>query len=407
MGNISLVDELLGLEQRAADCQGIADFAASIAASNGMLIPMELLVQARLPASADLAHAQWLQREYRHKSRLLDTDRHIVACVCDILPSRGDALPIAPRALAACVEALAPAQVPRVLAFGLDDAHHTVIALLGESDPAELVMLVELDTAPRDAVPQLRQLRLQLHGHPGTRLVAVLRDEREGIATASAATTRALLQALVDTVDLLFVLPLLTHDYPSAAPAGRARYREIANTLAELGLARLAPGLYACRRLTVPQRPLPWLNRIMTRLPQADVLGLGPAARSRFNEVRFDNHVDPTMYSRDLVRGGYGIARTYTSTPVEQFIEALVIKLASGSVVDVAALAVRCQCTSPLFLEACGRTFDVLRATGAVSGADANRVAVRAANDAWFPEVHAQLATLRDATPSVTPLARR
>lgn len=63
MGSLSLVDELPNLESHLAR-HAVADFAATIAASNGMPIPLELLVQTHLPASANLNHAQLVKREY-------------------------------------------------------------------------------------------------------------------------------------------------------------------------------------------------------------------------------------------------------------------------------------------------------------------------------------------------------
>ena len=396
MGNVSVVDELLGLEAQPA-VRGVADFAATVAASNGMLIPLELLVQARLPAGATHEQAALLKREYRHKSQLLDSDRPLLACVCDIL---ADSTP-EPIALAACVAALAPAGVPRVLAMSLELAP----ALTTPIEADEIIIRVALGSDPRHATAGLQTLRGALVTRPETRLLVVLHDLGNGVASPTAA--HELMGELADLSDMVWALPLLTHARGAAAAARRALYIDTATRLDALGLERLAPGLYGQRHAQVPARPSAWLTRIMNRLPQADVLGLGPAAHSRFNEMHFDNHTDADMHARDVKRGGYGIARTYTSSPLEQFVAALLQKLAGGGVVDVMALAVRCQCASPMFMEACDSTIDALRNSGALSGKDARRVSLQASNDAHFGETHARLGELRDALPAIASLGKR
>ncbi|MCC6707236.1 MAG: hypothetical protein IT492_06710 [Gammaproteobacteria bacterium] len=395
MGNVSVVDELLGLDAQPA-ARGVADFAATIAASNGMLIPLELLVQARLPAGATHEQAALLKREYRHKSRLLDSDRPLLACVCDIL---ADSTP-EPIALAACVAALAPPEVPRVLAMSLDLAR----ALTAPIEADEIIIRAALNSDPRHAAAGLQTLRSALAARSDTRLLVVLHDVRNGVASPTA--PHDLMRALADLADMVCALPLLTRARGTAAAAQRALYMDTATRLDALGLKRLAPGLYGQRHARVPARPSAWLTRIMNRLPQADVLGLGPAAHSRFNEMHFDNHTDAGLHARDVKRGGYGIARTYASSPLEQFVEALLHKLAGGGVVDVTALAVRCQCASPMFMKACDSTIDALRNSGALSGKDARRVSLQASNDAHFGETHARLGQLRDALPTIAPLGK-
>ena len=91
MASVTLVDEMLGLQNLAAASDILPDFVTSIGASNGMLIPLEVLVQTRLPDKLDHAHAQLLKHEYEHKSALLDADRQITACVCTIAASAHDA----------------------------------------------------------------------------------------------------------------------------------------------------------------------------------------------------------------------------------------------------------------------------------------------------------------------------
>lgn len=396
MSNVSLVDELLGLDAQPV-ARGVADFAATIAASNGMLIPLELLVQARLPAGATHEQAALLKREYRHKSRLLDSDRPILACVCDIL---ANSTPV-PAALAACVAALAPPSVPRVLTMSLD----LTSAFTAPIEADEVIVRVALNSDARGAAVGLRTLRGALVSRPDTCLLVALHEQRN--VTASLTAPHALLHELAGVADMVCALPLLTRGQGEAAATRRALYIETATHLRALGLERLAPGLYGQRRSRVPARPSPWLNRIMNRLPQTDVLGLGPAAHSRFNEMHFDNHADPGVHARDVKRGGYGIARTYASSPVEQFVEALLHKLAGGGVVDVTALAVRCQCASPMFMEACDATIDALRDSGALSGKDARRVTLQASNDAQFGEAHTRLGQLRDAVAAIAPLGKR
>jgi hypothetical protein len=400
MGNLSLVDELLGADA-GAGTRGVADFAATVAASNGMLIPFELLVQARLPASAESGQALLFERESRHKMRLLDTDRPVFACVCDIVAADVPA----PGALAACITALAPAPVPRVLAVTLERTALYLHALLAEVEVAEVIMRVPLDAAARATAATVKALRARLPAPTAARLLAVLCDGDAG--PCSCDDRRALLAELAEQVNLVCTLPLLTRETRPPRRTGREHYLEVADALEQLGFVRVAPALFALRRPGTPSPALPWLNRIMGRLPQADVLGLGPAARSRFNEMNFDNHADPAVHAREVQRGRYGIARTYASSPVEQFVDALLVKLASGSVVDVDALAVRCQCDSPAFLEACDKTFDGLRSHGALSGRDTRCIEVNAGNDCHFGETRARLAELRGALPAVAAFARR
>lgn len=406
MGNIALVDELLGVPVQTTQ-RGIADFAASIAASNGMLIPLELLVQTRLSDSVSLDDAHLLQSEFRHKSRLLDADRRIVVCVCDIVSSDLPPSPANSLALATCVAALAPAHIPRVLAVAPNISQYAIATLLDTCHPAELVVRIELDGSALRPAPRLRELLAPHQAQPRTRVLAVLAEAGDGGTPAALSSVCVLLDELAAEVDVIFLLSMLTCGKRPPAPEGRARYLACVNHLESLGLVRLAPGLYAPQHRSVPRRALPWLTRIMGGLPHADVLGLGPAARSRFNEMHFDNHSELGAYARDVKRGGYGIARTSTSSPLERFTEALLIKLASGNAVDVAALAARCQCATPLFMQACDRIFDGLRSSGAISGRDTQRVKLEAANDAWFPELHAELRRLHDSTSIVTPLARR
>jgi hypothetical protein len=363
------------------------------------------LVQTRLPDSVSLDDAHLLQREFRHKSRLLDADRRIVACVCDIVTSDLPPSPANSLALATCVAALAPAHIPRVLAVAPNISQSAIATLLDTCHPAELVVRIELDGSALRPAPRLRELRARHESQPRTRVLAVLAEAGDGGTPAALSSVCVLLEELAAEVDVIFLLSMLTCG--KRAAEGRARYLACVDHLESLGLVRLAPGLYAPHHRSVPRRPLPWLTRIMGSLPHADVLGLGPAARSRFNEMHFDNHSELGAYARDVKRGGYGIVRTSTSSPLELFTEALLIKLASGSAVDVAALAARCQCATPLFMETCDRIFDGLRSSGAVSGRDTQRIKLEAANDAWFPELHAGLRRLRDSTSIVTPLARR
>ncbi len=408
MATLTVVEEMLGLETRPTDSEGPADFVASVRTSNGMLIPLEVLVQTRLHTNPSRAHTELLKREYRHKSALLDDDRFIAACLCTLISSTPDAAPVAPHALAACISVLAPARVPRIVAFELESSHAVMLALLAESDAAELLMHVEISTAAGHAAPLLHKLRKHLHDHPRTRLVAVMGNKRSDGTAINLSAAAALMGELAATVDLIFLLPLSAGGASGPSFAGRRCYDELAALLIQLGQVRQAPGLFGpARTSTEWEQPLSWLSRIMVRLPQCDLLGLGPAAHSRFNDVCFKNHAVLSDYAHDLARGGFAIARTFVTRPANHFIDAVILKLASGREVDLPALAMGCRCGSPAFLKACIQTVDTLHASGAISSRDARRVALKAANDARFGDIHTELGLLRSEVNIVTRLPGR
>ena len=408
MATLTLVEEMLGLETRPADSDGLTDFVASIGTSNGMLIPLDLLVQTRLHTNPSRAHTELLKREYRQKSALLDDDRHIAACLCTLVASAQDAAPVATHALAASIKVLAPAHVARIVAFELESSHAVMAALLAESDAAELLMHVEIGTAAGHAAPLLHKLRKHLHDHPRTRLVAVMGNKRSDGSAINLSAAATLLTELAATVDQIFLLPLFAGSASGSSFAGRRCYDELAALLIQLGLVRQAPGLFGPARNTMEcEQPLSWLNRIMVRLPQCDLLGLGPAAHSRFNDVCFKNHAVFSDYAHDLERGGFAIARTFMTKPANHFIDAVILNLASGREVDLPALAMGCQCGSPVFLKACIQTVDTLHASGAISSRDARCVALKAANDAHFGDIHTQLGLLRSEINTVTRMPER
>ena len=208
----------------------------------------------------------------------------------------------------------------------------------------------------------------------------------------------ALIAAIAAHAHAIYLLPLLLTPPPpadSTSAACQQHYQALVALLMTLGFRRNAPGLFSHAQARDP----PLLKRIIAGLPQADVLGLGPAARSRVNESRFDNYVAFADYARDLGHGGFGIARTYTTTPVAQFIEELTLQLAGGDVADLHALALRCHCASASFTEHCDAVIGALVADGAITRTSAHRIALSAPNDARFATVHTTLARLREQAP--------
>ena len=350
---------MLGRETCPAASDALTDFVTSIGTRYGMLIPLEVLVQTRLHACPSRAHTELLKREYRQKSALLDDDRRNAACLCTLVASAQDVAPAATHSLAACIKMLAAAHVAHILVFESESSHQITAALLAKSDAAELLMHVEISSAARHAAPFLHKLRKHLHDHPCTRLVAVMGNNRSGSNAINLSAAAALLTELAATVDQIFLLPLFAGSASGSSFAGRRYYDELASLLIQLGLVRQAPGLFG------------------------------------------------SDYAHDLERGGCAIARTFMTRPANHFVDAVILELASGREVDLPALATGCQCASPAFLKACSQTVDILHATGAISSRDARRVALKAANDGRFGDIHAELGLLRSEINSLTRMPER
>ncbi|MBX9606574.1 MAG: hypothetical protein K2Y51_10130 [Gammaproteobacteria bacterium] len=386
---MTVVDALLGLEPREA-ARNTPPFEACVAASNGMLIPSELVMQSRLVDSASHAQARLLRTEFAYKRRLLDRDRRIAFCLCEIVPRA----PQASGGLLACLAAVAPPAVPRVLLLPASSAEAVARALPEDGAPLELLVWVDWDSEPARIERALQTLAQACAARRDARLIAVPR-----LGVAPPAATDALLRVVTEHAALLFLLPLLCAT-PGQTP--RALYAALAAALASAGWTRLAPGLHAPTSTT----PRPRLTADLTRLPQCDVLGLGPATWSRFDDVRFSNQASLRDYAHAIGRGGLAIAGASRCTPAEQFVEGLLCGLAGGARVDLARLAAQCHCDSPQLLVEATRVARALAAQGALSG-EVDALCLEAANDCQFEEVCASVARLRDVSGTVTPLTPR
>lgn len=386
---MTVVDALLGLDPGEA-ARGSPPFEACVAASNGMLIPSELVMQARLFDSAGHAHARLLRAEFAQKRRLLDRDRRIALCLCEILPRA----PEASGGLLACLAAVAPPMAPRAFLLPASSAEAVARSLPADDAPLELLVWVDWDSAPARIERALLALAQACAARRDTRLIAVPR-----LGAALPAATDALLRVLTEHAALIFLLPLLCTT-PGQAP--RALYTAIASELASAGWTRLAPGLHAATSAT----PRPRLTAGLARLPQCDVLGLGPATWSRFDDVRFASQTSLRDYAHAVGRGGFAIAGATRRTPTAHFVEALLFGLAGGARVDLARLAAQCRCDSPQLLEEATRLARDLAAQGAVSG-DVEGLRLEAADDREFGELCAGVARLRHVSGIVTPFTPR
>ncbi|MGE0859747.1 MAG: hypothetical protein AB7I01_21220 [Gammaproteobacteria bacterium] len=387
---MTVVDALLGLDPGEA-ARGTPPFEACVAASNGMLIPSELVMQTRLQDSAGHAQARLLRAEFAHKRRLLDRDRRIALCLCEILPRA----PEASGGLVACLAAVAPPTAPCALLLPASSAEAVARALPADDAPLDLLVWVDWDSAPACIERALFTLARACAERRAARLIAVPRlalSQRRG-------DDDALLRVITEHAALLFLLPLIC-----AAPGGapHALYGTLAAALAGAGWARLAPGLYA----PTSAAPRPLLTGRLAHLPQCDVLGLGPAAWSRFDDVRFANQASPREYAHAIGRGGLAIAGATRRTPTEEFVEALLFGLAGGARLDLARLAAQCHCDSPLLLTEATRVVRALLGQGALSG-EVDALRLEAANDREFGDVCARVARLRGVTGTVTPLTPR
>lgn len=387
---MTVVNALLGLDPGEAG-RGAPPFEACVAASNGMLIPSELVMQTRLLDSAGHAQARLLRAEFAHKHRLLDRDRRIALCLCEILPRA----PQASGGLVACLAAVAPPTAPRALLLPASSAEAVARALPADDAPLELLVWVDWGSAPARIERALIALARACAERREARLIAVPRLT----TTRLADNDDTLLRVMTEHAALVFLLPLICAA-PGAAP--RALYGTLAAALARAGWARLAPGLHA----PTSDAARPWLTGRLARLPQCDVIGLGPAAWSRFDDVRFANQASPREYAHAIGRGGLAIAGATRRTPAEQFVEALLFGLAGGARLDLARLAAQCHCDSPLLRAEAARVARALLAQGALSG-EVDALRLEAANDREFGEVCASVARLRGVSGTVTRLRPR
>lgn len=152
---------------------------------------------------------------------------------------------------------------------------------------------------------------------------------------------------------------------------GSVPYAAVAGTLA-LDKRRVAAATprtqrSSLRALSEDDLAIAQFSRVLSDWFEADVVGVGPGAESRFGGDCFLNHVDAEAWRANLVRGGLGTHLTRMLTTAQRFVADLLAKLAAGRRIPATDVLRRRAGVPPPFARTCLAAFEALSATDALT----------------------------------------
>lgn len=321
-----------------------ADFATALSASNDQPIPLDLIIHIDLRLARQASDMALIERECRRKASLLAPDRRIAGLVCSLGQIDDARAAFCQAAIATALDSFthdraAPSE--QLLLFDLD----------AQSCPEPLLALgpsmewIGMFTLPQDADDATRCLtRLARAGTALSPRASTIWLQPSASA-AGQHTEDAVLATASETQQALYVLPLFAGSYgrDESAPDHRGSEAQVRARFAAAadahGFERAAPGLYTRRTAHCGTGGRTRLTRLLDRLYDTDVVGIGPGALSRIDRNRFGNFASLEAFRTDLIDGGYGVGQGSVMDEAQVLVGNLLAKLAGGGSVDPAALA--------------------------------------------------------------------
>lgn len=386
------MDLLHSLFQREFAAQRVApaDFVVAVRASNDEPIPLDVIVHLDLRFVSSNRDVDMIERDCRRKAALLAPDRRLAGFVCtlgELGDGRGASCLAGIAAATACfTRERAPPTVNLIL-FDVTDIG-VPEDFLHCAPAADLIGCV---TLANDPGPTCRGLtRVGAATAPSQRGFTVW--VRQPAARLSPPATDAQLRAAGGAADTLYLLPL----YAAGAGSGEVDdgiEATVGDSLGEYlavhGFERTAPGLYvrgpAARSGTAAR-----ITRLLKRLYDTDVLGVGAGAVSQLEHRCFTNLASAETFRTDILGGGYGIVEGAFISDSQLFVGNLLARLAGGAEIDVRALALSYRSLSADFHSAVHETLHALARADALA-MRAGRIRLLPRNDSEFGAVARQL----------------
>lgn len=162
------------------------------------------------------------------------------------------------------------------------------------------------------------------------------------------------------------------NDLPAGIPGDDAVCRPTVAGALALGRrasAAAPPRTQRSSRQALPEGDvaLARLSRVLSDWFDADVLGLGPGAESRFGGDCFLNCIDVEAWRTNLMRGGLGTEQSRMLSTAQRFVAALLAKLAAGRRIHAEDVLRRRPGVPPAFARTCLDTLTVLAGFGALA----------------------------------------